>query len=112
MVGANTITALLNRHGNNINYEDEYRIYVEDGETTVDDNIILLEDDTKLSYEQNDTLLLEDNFDSQFLLRDGERFIVKNIANNTSMTLSSTETTHTPYTNATFFIERTERITS
>ena len=119
-----TIQGLYNRHGNDIVLEDGERILYEDGELTQDENVILLDDTTtdtptsstigKLGYEGDNNLLFEDiHYNAKMLLYDAERFRIKEIANNTSMIMSSTETDfQTPRSDITFFIEREERITS
>ena len=110
-----TIQSLHERHGNDIVFEDGERMLIEDGEITQTENAMLLEDDTgKLGYEGDNNLLFEDmHYNEKMLIHDAERFRIKEIANNTSMIMSSTETdVQTPRSDVTFFIEREGRITS
>ena len=89
-----TIQSLHERHGNDIVFEDGVRMLIEDGEMTQTENAMLLEDDTgKLGYEGDNNLLFEDmHYNEKMLIHDAERFRIKEIANNTSMIMSSTET--------------------
>ena len=110
-----TIEAFHERHGNDIVFEDGERMLIEDGEITQTENVVLLEDDSgKLGYEGDNNLLFEDiHYNEKMLIHDAERFRIKQIANNTSMIMSSTETdVQTPRSDVTFFIEREGRITS
>ena len=110
-----TIQQFHERHGNDISYEDGERILIEDGNPIQEENVVLLEDDTgKLGYEGDNNLLFEDiHYNEKMLIHDAERFRIKQIANNTSMIMSSTETdVQTPRSDVTFFIEREGRITS
>jgi hypothetical protein len=110
-----TIQAFHERHGNDIVFEDGVRMLIEDGELTQSENAMLLEDDTgKLGYEGDNNLIFEDiHYNEKMLIHDAERFRIKEIANNTSMIMASTETDfQTPRSDITFFIEREGRITS
>ena len=110
-----TIQSLHERHGNDIVFEDGERMLIEDGESTQTENTMLLEDDTgKLGYEGDNNLIFEDiHYNEKMLIHDAERFRIKEIANNTSMIMASTETdVQTPRSDITFFIEREERISS
>ena len=110
-----TIQAFHERHGNDIVFEDGARTLIEDGELTQTENAMLLEDGTgKLGYEGDNNLIFEDmHYNEKMLIHDAERFRIKEIANNTSMIMASTETdVQTPRSDITFFIEREGRITS
>ena len=96
-------------------YHDSAASIIEDGEITQTETAMLLEDDTgKLGYEGDNNLIFEDMlYNEKMLIHDAERFRIKEIANNTSMIMSSTETdVQTPRSDITFFIEREGRITS
>ena len=120
-----TVQEFYNRHGNDIVLEDGERILTEDGETSgQDENVILLDDTNtstptsstigKLGYEGDNFLLFEDmHYNEKMLIHDAERFRIKAIISNTNMTMASTETdVQTPRSDITYFIEREERILS
>ena len=80
--------------GNDIVYEDGERILFEDGEVGVQDkNIMLLEDETNLAQEENDSLMLEPTgyYAGKMLYNEEELYRIEYIANNTFMKVSSGE---------------------
>ena len=80
------------RIGNDVVQEDGSAILIEDGEITQDPNAILLEDDsTYLTFEENDSLLLENDvgYEDKLLNFEPTEFRIEYIANNTFMKFSN-----------------------
>ena len=79
--------------GNDIALEDGASLLIEDGELTQDENLIMLEDDTYLAQEKNNTLLLEPDgyYAGRMIYNEEEMYRIEYIANNTFMKVSSGE---------------------
>ena len=88
--GQINLEELGERLGNDVVYEDGTLILFEDGETTQDPNAIMLEDDsTYLTFEENASMVLEDlDHNYKILNLEAEKYRVDSIANNTFMKLS------------------------
>ena len=97
------------RIGNDILFEDLGQILTEDGEVNENDiNAIMLEDDTYLTFEENDSLVLEDNhWNHKFLNIESARHRIEYVANSTFMKF--TNETH-DFTNLPFRVNHLEQV--
>ena len=107
--GQINLEELGERLGNDIINEDGTNILFEDGETTQDPNAIILEDDsTYLTFEQNSAMVLEDlDYNYKVLNLETEKYRVDNIANNTFMKLSKDTSL---FTDAVFKVNHLESV--
>ena len=97
------------RIGNDILFEDLSQILTEDGEVYENDiNAIMLEDGTYLTFEENDSLVLEDNhWNHKFLNIESARHRIEYVANSTFMKF--TNETH-DFTNLPFRVNHLEQV--
>ena len=107
--GQINLEELGERLGNDIINEDGTNILFEDGETTQDPNAIILEDDsTYLTFEQNSAMVLEDlDYNYKVLNLETEKYRVDNIANNTFMKLNKDTSL---FTDAVFKVNHLESV--
>jgi hypothetical protein len=107
--GQINLEELGERLGNDVVYEDGTNILFEDGKTTQDPNAIILEDDsTYLTFEQNSAMVLEDlDYNYKVLNLETEKYRVDNIANNTFMKLSKDTSL---FTDAVFKVNHLESV--
>ena len=92
LAGQITPEELGERLGNDVVYEDGTLILFEDGETTQDPNAIILEDDsTYLTFEENDSILIESDvgYENKLLNFEPTKFRIEYIANSTFMKFSN-----------------------